>query len=532
MSLNFIPGSPVVVAAIVIAIFSGLYRLLQVGRRDPRMPPGPPTLPVLGNIHQIPRTGLFKQFREWAKQYGSVYSLKMGPANVIVLCDRRAVHDLLDKKSKIYSDRPESYVGDLLSHGDHIVVASATAEWREKRKVVAHNFSPKMLDEKHFKVQEAEATVLMENLLDDPEDFVKLVRRYTASAASCIVFGQRADKYEDFWGHTVYEVMEHFSSVMEPGSSPPVEIFPVLKWIPESMALWKRRAMDARRSMDAAWGEARARVEARRAKGIQRDCIIDHLLDEYNEKGWPFSQHAFNNLMGELVEGAADTTASQICTLIMAFALHPEVQVKARKEIDAVCGTDRSPRWTDFAEIPYVNAIVKEGMRWRPTSPTAIPHLLKQDDWYNGMLFPKGSIIYLASWAIHHDENIYKGEDDFNPDRYIGYTRLANDYAGSPDWEHRDHFGYGAGRRICPGIHLAERNMWRIAAKLLWAFEFSQAIDPQTQQPIPIDTHAYTPGTAQFPLPFQVQIKPRSQEHIQRIISEKNNALDFLTLYR
>jgi cytochrome P450 len=90
-------------------------------------------------------------------------------------------------------------------------------------------------------------------------------------------------------------------------------------------------------------------------------------LDEYKEHGWPFSQHAFNNLMGELVEGAADTTASQICTLIMAFALHPEVQVKARKEIDAVCGTERSPRWTDFANLPYVNAIVKEGMRWRPT---------------------------------------------------------------------------------------------------------------------------------------------------------------------
>jgi cytochrome P450 len=147
------------------------------------------------------------------------------------------------------------------------------------------------------------------------------------------------------------------------------------------------------------------------------------------------------------------------------------------------------------------------------------------------MLLPKGSTIYLASWAIHHTEEIYKGEDDFNPDRYIGYTRLANDYAGSPDWEHRDHFGYGAGRRICPGIHLAERNMWRIAAKLLWAFEFSQAVDPQTKQPIPIDTDAYTPGTAQFPLPFQVQIKPRSQEHVQRIISEKNNALDFLAQY-
>lgn len=75
---------------------------------------------------------------------------------MVVLCDRKAVHELLDKRSKIYSDRPEIYVGHLLSKGDMLTLSPATPEWREKRKVIAHNFSPKMLDEKHFKVQEAE----------------------------------------------------------------------------------------------------------------------------------------------------------------------------------------------------------------------------------------------------------------------------------------------------------------------------------------------------------------------------------------
>jgi cytochrome P450 len=154
---------------------------------------------------------------------------------------------------------------------------------------------------------------------------------------------------------------------MEPGANPPVDIFPILKYIPTFLAPWKQRAIYAGDIMDNAWTEARARVETRRASGVRRDCIIDHLLDDYEKKGFPFSQHGFNNLMGELLEGAADTTASQICTLIMAFALHPEVQVKARVEIDKVCGTTRSPVWTDFKELPYINAIVKEGMRWRPT---------------------------------------------------------------------------------------------------------------------------------------------------------------------
>lgn len=100
--------------------------------------------------------GTCPRFRDWAKEYGPVFSLKFGPTNIIVLCDRKAIHALLDKKGAIYSDRPPSYVGKLLTQGDHIALEQMDPVWREKRKVISHNFSPKNLDEKHFFVQEAE----------------------------------------------------------------------------------------------------------------------------------------------------------------------------------------------------------------------------------------------------------------------------------------------------------------------------------------------------------------------------------------
>lgn len=153
---------------------------------------------------------------------------------------------------------------------------------------------------------------------------------------------------------------------MEAGANPPVDEYPILKLIPTRFANWKRRAIAAGEIFDAMWGKARRIVDERRAKGDKRDCIIDHLLDEYNRKGWPMSQHAFNNLVGEVVEGAADTTAAQILTLILAFAKNPHVQEKAREQIDKVCPPNRMPDFSDFKNIPYINQIVKEGMRWRP----------------------------------------------------------------------------------------------------------------------------------------------------------------------
>ena len=90
------------------------------------------------------------------------------------------------------------------------------------------------------------------------------------------------------------------------------------------------------------------------------------------------------------------------------------------------------------------------------------------------------------------------------------------------------HYGYGAGRRMCPGIHLAERNQWRIVAKLLWAFEFSEPTDPKTGKTIPLDTEAYHIGLLHSPLPFNVNIKPRSEMHIEVIRREAKAALQSL----
>jgi cytochrome P450 len=153
---------------------------------------------------------------------------------------------------------------------------------------------------------------------------------------------------------------------MEPGANPPVDEYPIFKLIPKRFAFWKRRAIAAGEVFDSMWGKARSIVDERRERGDKRPCIIDELLDEYNKNGWPMSQHAFNNLVGEVVEGAADTTAAQILTLIMAFARNPHVQERAREEIDKVCPSDRPPKFSDFKAIPYLNQIVKEGMRWRP----------------------------------------------------------------------------------------------------------------------------------------------------------------------
>lgn len=114
------------------------------------------------------------------------------------------------------------------------------------------------------------------------------------------------------------------------------------------------------------WREARERVEKRREGGDKRDCLVDTLLDEYEKTGFPMPKPEFDRWLGEMVEGGADTSGSAVATLLLVLAKYPEIQKKAHEEIDRVCGKNRSPLWSDFDDLPYINSLIKEGLRWRP----------------------------------------------------------------------------------------------------------------------------------------------------------------------
>ena len=96
--------------------------------------------------------------------------------------------------------------------------------------------------------------------------------------------------------------------------------------------------------------------------------------------------------------------------------LYPEVQKKAQAEIDAVVGPHRLPNFEDRLSLPYINAIVKESMRWHlilpvceifyhyhqydPDGYEAVPHMATNDDEYDGYYIPKGTIVFGSAWPV------------------------------------------------------------------------------------------------------------------------------------
>jgi cytochrome P450 len=153
---------------------------------------------------------------------------------------------------------------------------------------------------------------------------------------------------------------------ISPGSHLPVEQFPIFKLIPQR---WNPSHVRAQEGFDIPtkiWTDALQRVELRRSQGDKRASLLDDLLSTEKELDPAFQGTRLANYLGAVMQAGAETSASATKTSIMFLATHPAVQDKAQREIDAVCGADRLPSFSDFKDMPYINSIVKESLRIRP----------------------------------------------------------------------------------------------------------------------------------------------------------------------
>jgi cytochrome P450 len=165
---------------------------------------------------------------------------------------------------------------------------------------------------------------------------------------------------------------------------------------------------------------------------------------------------------------------------------YPEVQKRAQAELDSAVGRSRVPTFSDAPHLPYIQAIFKEVLRWRPALPLGLPRSSTKDDWYNGMFIPKGTLVLTNLWNCNHESSSY-GDDakSFRPERFLDANGKA--ILGSAETHEDGHSTFGLGRRACPAKYLANEELFIHTATALWAARFERALD-QDGKEVPIDT--------------------------------------------
>ncbi|KAJ6535763.1 hypothetical protein B0H19DRAFT_899885, partial [Mycena capillaripes] len=104
----------------------------------------PPAIPILGNLHVFPTE--FAHYK-YAREYGGIYSLKVGPNTAIVLTDAAAVKELLDRRSITTADRPSLHIPHVLTNRMYMVFAqSVSSIWKTQRRAATAILTPQATD--------------------------------------------------------------------------------------------------------------------------------------------------------------------------------------------------------------------------------------------------------------------------------------------------------------------------------------------------------------------------------------------------
>ncbi|KAJ6488265.1 cytochrome P450 [Mycena vitilis] len=503
-------------------------------------PPGPPGIPLVGNTFENFGAHKYRTYKAWGDKYGPVTYFRLLTEHVIVLNTREAAAKSLEKRSALYADRPRQIMcGELISWNRGIALSRAGKRHRAYRKLVngtlsasaskslrsvqeraAHNFA------RHLFREYTSSSIAPKKEIDADYRFLDILKRNVGLNVVGIIFGSDpAPPDGQSVGMTQEDMVTYigqadhahaiFARALEPFAYM-VDWIPWLKHIPEffPFASFKRDARRAREDLEALTMFPYLKTRSRIKSGSSQMSYLDSCFAA-NPNPTPEEEDAFAWTAVSAYTGGSDTTIAAVTTIFLAAALNPQAQALAQLEIDSIVGHGRMPVFEDRDSLPYVNAFVQECLRSVPAVPTGVAHRAMENDTVEGYFVPKGATVITNIWGMLHDENVYNSPSTFDPSRFLPSTGTPT----SPEIAGRSEpdigsLPFGFGRRICPGMHLADASVWIYAASVLWAFDIRMKSGDKGENNVATtwENAKFSDGAIMYPLPFEVDLRPRSAD--------------------
>ncbi|KAF4503330.1 O-methylsterigmatocystin oxidoreductase [Fusarium agapanthi] len=409
---------------------------------------------------------------------------------------------MLEKTSTKTSGRPQFIFGNEMCGYNQILSFKPYGKLlKQHRKLVHQQLGTKTAASRFRDIQHVESRRLLLRILESPEKLFEHIKTEASAIILKMTYGYNLEPHKpNPLALLIEQMMQNFSLAFVPMSWP-VDILPIIRYLPETLPgmSFKRIARDWNANMRMVVDLPYALVKKQIAKQSNRASYVSSLLKQHDGDVDEETEDAIKQTAAVMYAGGADTTVSSIRGFVLAMLLFPDVQRKAQKEIDSAVGNERLPQFEDRDNLPYVDALIKETLRWIPVTPMGVVHTADEDIHYKDFVIPKGASFLPATWWFLHDPVIYKDPSTFDPGRYL-----------EPRNEPHPNFAsFGFGRRVCPGRFLADESLFISISRLLATFEIKKTVDGRGNEIEP--QISVTPGMIGHIRDFPYDIKPRSE---------------------
>ncbi|KAG9287572.1 hypothetical protein G9A89_019633 [Geosiphon pyriformis] len=456
--------------------------------------------PYLGHLPLIWGKQLPKKFAEWGKEFSGIYMIWLGQQPWIILTSDTTIHDLLHIRGVKYSSRSYAYFTWELVGRKRSYLTSPYNDWYKKAMGPAHSILGQRQIASYVSLVDECTTQLLKLLKKDGNLSEGIFpRKYFHHTFLNVIlninFAFHTEGLHDPLYQTLFRLTEEWFKMA--GATKIYDFLPILRYF-SNRRNTKKKALLLRDEWETTVRGLYNRVknDPNKTPCFARDFIKqteEGTLDEFD----------IIHLAHDMLMAGTDTLASAMTWLAAILATHPEIQAKAHEELDRVVGKSRLPDLNDEPSLPYIRALIKENLRWAPPAPLGAPHFIEEEDQYMKYHIPKNSVVVMNIYSVHSDDKRYKHPHKFDPTRFLGNNESAASSAqGDP--KKRDHFTFGAGRRLCIGVHLAEVELQLAVSRILWAFR----IEPVEK----VNLNDYDSSYTQWIKPYHVRFVPRHEE--------------------
>ncbi|XP_041533949.1 cytochrome P450 3A11-like [Microtus oregoni] len=441
--------------------------------------PGPKPLPFLGTLMNY-YEGVWKFDAMCYKKYGKIWGLHEGPTPVLAITDTEMIKNVLVKEFySVFTNRRRIGPLGIMCKA---VSSAKDEEWKRIRALLSPTFTSGKLKEM-FPIIEHYGDILVKYLRREAEKGKPLTLKevlgaYSLDVITSTAFGVNVDSLNnpndpfvektknllrlDFFSPLV------MSTVLFPFLTPIYEMLNVTRYPKDSIAFFKKFV---------------ARMKENRLNSDEKHRVdfLQLMMDTQNNSKDKESRKVLSDaeIMAQsiiLILGGYETTSSTLAFALYLLATHPDIQKKLQEEIDVALPNKAPPSYDKVMEMEYLDMVLSETLRLYAVA-DRLERVCKQDMEMGGVFIPKGSIVIIPIFSLHHDPQYWPEPEEFRPERFSKENKGSiNPYVYMP-------FGYGP--RNCIGMRFALMNIKFALTKLLQKFSFQPCKETQ----IPLKLH-------------------------------------------
>uniref|UniRef100_A0A3B4AL95 Cytochrome P450, family 2, subfamily X, polypeptide 9 n=1 Tax=Periophthalmus magnuspinnatus TaxID=409849 RepID=A0A3B4AL95_9GOBI len=425
-------------------------------RRPKNFPPGPITLPLLGNLHNLSLDNPLQDFERLRLKYGNIYSLYLGSKPMVMLCGVQAIKEALVNKAVEFAGRPQDMYVNITTESKGVILADYGPRWKEHRRfalMTLRNFGlGKQSMEERILAELQHTSADLESSIGKFLSPQVMFHNASSNIICQVLFGMRFD-YNDW---TMKEIVRCFTENAKLANGP-----------------WAMVSLNNHNNIP----------------------LIFAMFFRCNDPDSTFSEDLLSMYSLDLHFAGTDTTSNTLLTGFLYLMTNPDIQERCQAEIDRVLEGKDKACFEDRHNMPYVQAVIHEMQRIANTVPLSVFHNTTKDTEVMGYTIPKGTMVIPNLSSVLSEEGQWKFPRGFHPENFLNdQGEFVKPEAFMP---------FSAGPRMCLGEGLARMELFLITVTLLRKFKFIWPEDAGEPD--------YTPvyGVTLTPKPYFMKVQLR-----------------------